>query len=127
MIGHNSESRQEQNAEEGFQNPVSSSLKENISSVKKIFEACDDVVYHYTEFNNRPGCLIYLSEMVHNQTMVDIETGLSSFADTGDSKQSVSAFIRKRFSYSNLKEMNTIQSAAEQILTGNTALFVERN
>ena len=39
MIGQNSESRQEQNAEEGFQNPVSSSLKENISSVKKIFEA----------------------------------------------------------------------------------------
>lgn len=126
MLGQsNSKSSQERNEAEGSQHLVSPSLEENVESVKKTFEACDDVVYHYTEFNNRSACLIYLYEMVHNETMVEIESGLSSYVAAGDIKQSMSSFISKRFSYSRIKETNTIQSIAEEIVSGNTVLLID--
>jgi len=106
-------------------NPLSSSLKKNVDNLKKMFEQCDDIVFHFTEFSNITGCLIFLSEMVSNQAMFEIEQGLSSFSDRSNMKEAMTSFIRKRFSFSSVMEVDNNQSVAEQILAGNTVLIVD--
>jgi hypothetical protein len=109
----------------GIPNPLSSSLMKNVENLKMMFKACDDLAYHFTELDNQSGCLIYLSEMVSSQAMFEIEQGLSSFSEKTDLKESIPAFIRKRFSISGLMELDNNQAVFEQILEGNTVLLID--
>ncbi|WML44028.1 spore germination protein [Neobacillus sp. PS3-40] len=111
--------------ESDFSNSLSSSLMQNIDNLKVMFESCDDIIFHITQFSNQAGCLVYLSEMVSTQAMFEIEQGLSSYSKITDLKESVPSFIHKRFTYSTVMEIDQIQHVVEQILAGNTVLLVD--
>jgi hypothetical protein len=111
--------------ENDIPNPLSSSLMENIEHLKIVFKACEDLVFHFTDLDNQSGCLVYLSEMVSNQAMFEMEQGLSSFSETPDLKESLPSFILKRFPMSCGLVLNHNQSIIEQILEGNTILLID--
>jgi hypothetical protein len=97
--------------------PLSSSLEENVSILKEIFESCDDFVFHHAQFDNKSGCLVYLSEMVNNQVLVEIEQGLFSYSSNQtqkDSKGSITTFIHRRFPFSSVGELNDLQTVAKK-------------
>jgi riboflavin transporter FmnP len=108
-------------------NPLFSSLEKNVKSLKILFDHCDDITFYQIELCAIKGCLVYLSEMVSQQAMFEIEQGLSAFSVKENNNQPIQDFIQKRFSYSNFSEVSSIQSIEEQILLGNTVLLVEES
>jgi hypothetical protein len=118
-------SNNEINPFSNYSNPLSSSLMKNIKNIKDIFETCDDIVFHFTKLSNQSGCFVYLSNMVNTQAMFEIEQGLSSYSETTDLKETIPSFIRKRFTFSNVMEVDNNQSVVKQILEGNTVLLID--
>jgi hypothetical protein len=108
-----------------YSSPLSSSLMKNIENLKAIFETCDDIVFHFTNLSNQSGCFVYLSNMVSTQAMYEIEQGLSSYSETTDLKETIPSFIRRRFTFSNVMEIDKNQSVVKQILEGNTVLLID--
>lgn len=88
--------------------PVSSSLKENVSFLKETFDSCDDIVFYHTQFDNQSACLVYLSEMVNKQALLEIEQGLSSFSVNQSQNDS----------------LTNLHSISKKILSGHTILLV---
>jgi Bacillus/Clostridium GerA spore germination protein len=107
--------------------PLSLSLEENASTLKDTFEACDDIVFHFTEYGDKKGCLIYLSEMVNNQNLYEIEQGLFTYLNDldRDSKASFATFLHQRFPISNVSELKEMDSVVKQILSGKVILLVD--
>ena len=129
MLGFSSTAKKNpQISDKPLSQPLSTSLEENISNLKTIFKFCDDIVFRYTEFNNIPGYLIYLSEMVNNQALFEIEQRLSDYSNDHEkigSKESFITFIRHRFLISNESELSDLSSIVEQILSGQLILLVD--
>ncbi|MGJ7919456.1 spore germination protein [Neobacillus sp. LXY-4] len=113
--------------EENESPPLSSSLQKNIHNIQAIFETCDDIIFHQTEFNDVAGCFIYLEDMVNNEALYEIEQGISSCYETTNMKQDLPSAIRKRFSISRIMEVSDIQTVSEQILAGNTVLIINES
>jgi hypothetical protein len=92
-----------------FNTSLSSSLEENISILKEAFEACNDIVFHRTSLDNQSGCLVYLSEMVDNRILIEIEKGLSSYS----------------LNQAREEKLDDLHSVVEKILSGHTVLMVD--
>lgn len=108
--------------------PVSSSLEKNVSILKNTFDSCDDIVFYHTQFANQSGCLIYLSEMVNNQALFEIEQSLSTYSkyqSQNESENSFRTFMNQRFSFSKIEESNDLQSITRKVLSGHTILLVD--
>ena len=103
--------------------PLSSSLDENVSLMKDIFEECDDLVYQFAEIENKKLCFIYFANMVNSQALFDIEQGLLKF-ETGD--EALPALTRNSFSINHATELNDVGSVKEQIVAGQTILFIDQ-
>jgi hypothetical protein len=105
-----------------------STLEGNVSNLKSTFESCDDIVFHFVKIGDIAGCLIYLSEMVNDQALFNIEQSLSSYSEyklEESSEQPISAFIRKRFPFSGVMELWNNQTVVEEVMSGNAILVVD--
>ncbi|AGK52594.1 spore germination protein [Bacillus sp. 1NLA3E] len=125
MTGSGSFNKRKLFRKDEFPIQLSSSLNKNIDELKMIFESCDDIVFHYIEFSKISGCLIYLAEMVNHSAMLEIEQGFSSYTEIMHSKKAIPAFIRNRFSFLRMTEINTVHEVEDHILTGNTVLIID--
>lgn len=108
--------------------PLSSSLEENVTILKETFESCDDIVFHRAQFDNQSGCLVYLSEMINNQTLFEIEKVLSSFSANQmqhDSKGSFTTFINQHFPFRSVEETHDLQFVIQKILSGQIILLTD--
>ena len=80
---------------------LSSSLEENISLLTDAFKETNDIVFHYSQINNKTGCLVYLSEMVDDQALLAIKKDLSTYSpDLKDGNQlnDLPSIVRKLLS-----------------------------
>lgn len=106
---------------------LSSSLEENVSMLQGAFEGCDDIVFHYAEFDHKDGCLVYLSEMANDQALYEIEQGLSAYSSSGgSSKGTFTSFIRQRFPLRSVDELSDLNAIVKKILSGSTFLMVDQ-
>jgi spore germination protein KA len=111
-----------------IQTKLSFSLEHNLSFLKNTFAGCDDCIFHAVNFDNMHGCLIYLTEMVSDHVLLEIERGFSGYIGTPGVKSSdaIKLYIRNRFSLSNNNEVRSLESIIDHILTGNTVMLIDQ-
>src|SRR4051812_2782325 len=78
---------------------LSSSLIENIASIKNMFESCEDIEYKHMGISNVEGCLIYHPGMVDLQLLTEIESHVVTINEhhTVRTKQTTQNVIKKNF------------------------------
>ncbi|MBP1948636.1 spore germination protein [Virgibacillus litoralis] len=103
--------------------PISSSLEKNVSILKEIFESCDDIIFQPTQIDNKSVCFVYLSEMVNNQVLYEIDRGLSHYST--DANRGFTSHIRQQFPLGTVNELSELQSVVRKILSGHTILIVD--
>ncbi|MFP5106128.1 spore germination protein [Neobacillus sp. C211] len=106
---------------------LSSSLIENIASIKNMFESCEDIEYKHMDISNVEGCLIYHPGMVDLQLLTEIESHVVTINEhhTVRTKQTNQNFIKKNFLFINVKHSNSLSTIVEQLLLGNTILLID--
>jgi hypothetical protein len=96
--------------------------------LKQAFELCDDIVFQDVYFNNVRGCIIYLSEMIDSQAIIDIEHGLSAYPIdhlNTDKNEFLTSFVKNRFPFSMLIQANQVKPIEENVLSGYTILIID--
>lgn len=106
---------------------LSSSLNENIDSIKSLFESCEDIEYKHLDISNVEGCLIYHPGMVNLQLLTEIETHVVTINDhhTVRTKQTTQNVIKTYFSPFSVKQSNCLSAIVEQLLIGSTILIID--
>jgi hypothetical protein len=106
----------------------SSDLNQNIAILKSIF-VTDDIVFEHTYYKNTKGCFVFLSEMVNEDSLLDLQQGFSSFnmqsEDLNRQEESLMTYVRQRFPLSKIKNMEDSESVINEILLGKTVLFID--
>ncbi|WP_164670173.1 spore germination protein [Virgibacillus doumboii] len=108
--------------------PLSTSLEKNVSILKEIFDSCDDIDFYHAQFGNQSVCLVYLSEMVNNREVFEIEQALYSYAANQTQKNSewsFKTFIHQRFPFRSVAELDDLQPIVKQILSGQIVLLAD--
>ncbi|HEU5141511.1 MAG TPA: spore germination protein, partial [Bacillales bacterium] len=100
---------------------LSSSLAENISVLKETFSECDDIIFQSTTIENQPACLVYLSEMVNDHALIEIEQSLYS-----PGKGSLDTLFNKQPPFGSVTQLNEWKKIIEQILSGRVILVIEQ-
>ncbi|MED4223799.1 spore germination protein [Neobacillus cucumis] len=111
-----------------IQTDLSYCLEQNLSLLQDTFDSCDDLVFHSVTFDTLHGCLIYLTEMVSDHTLLELEQGFSAYIGTSgtESTDAIRSFIRNRFSVSKINEVNSSESVIDHILAGYTVLLIDQ-
>lgn len=104
--------------------PLSASLQQNIEIMKSIYETCDDLIVQHTKINSLSACFIFLQGLINQQALFEIEQGLASIPELSNGKNDISSYFENHFSLNRIKESSTFKEVSEQILAGNTVLFI---
>ncbi|HEX7063759.1 MAG TPA: spore germination protein [Bacillales bacterium] len=104
--------------------PLSPSLDENLTLLRQTFSECNDLVFHSVELGTQAACLVYLSEMMSDRALSDIEHGLSTYSN--ELNKPFLPFIRQRFPVNSVDELNHLQAVVEKILSGHMIVLVNQ-
>ncbi|WP_243355609.1 spore germination protein [Bacillus litorisediminis] len=101
-------------------------MNEVISNLRETFETCDDIMFKPIKIGMYKGFLIYLSDMVDQKKLAEIEKHLFTFYHPQLS-QNISALISDRYPFSQSIETADTQSIVTEILAGNTVLYLDQS
>lgn len=106
---------------------LSSSLIENMASIRSLFDSCEDMEYKHIDISNVEGCLIYHPGMINLVLLNDIESHILAINDhqTVRTKQATQNFIKKYFSPFSVKQTNSISTIVDLLLSGTTILLID--
>ncbi|WP_167751342.1 spore germination protein [Lentibacillus salicampi] len=107
---------------------LSSSLNENLDVLKKTFDGCDDIVFNEVSFVDKSVCLVYIAELISNQTIFEIEKGLASSLESytqNGPQPSFTSLVYRCFPFRRDKDSKNIRGVIKRIMAGKVALLVD--
>ncbi|WEG14651.1 spore germination protein [Pullulanibacillus sp. KACC 23026] len=109
--------------------PLSTSLNENVSNLKSLFDSCDDCLFQFIKVRQTKGCLVYFANLVNTQKLNEVETRLTAlFQDKEPAYAATrSSFIERHFPFQEVQEMRDWSNVIESLLSGKAVLLIDHS
>ncbi|MEK5392281.1 spore germination protein [Margalitia sp. FSL K6-0131] len=100
-------------------------LGENIKVLKHIYQNNDDIVFQQLSILNEQAYLIYISDLVNQESLDEIEKNIHHYLANNTNYHSPSKIISTLFPWVKVEDTDLLEQASYKILSGYSLLLID--